>query len=313
MLPPPGRSELTYYDELGVGPDATPEEIREAFRAMARLLHPDQQTDPALREMAERQMRKLNQINSVLSDPERRMAYDDALDRARSGPVLVISDSGSLKRSILRWVLAAVLVCGIMLGVWYMMDSGNTQEVRLQEPIPAQTNSPSASDVGDNVAQLKARIASLETERNTALQMLSKLTGTAGKTPATAAPPKAEPSADYAGTWSLGKGHGFASPGGESRYTPDFINLTVSGNGNSIRGDYKSRYQVLDHAVTPDVNFTFGGAPAKDGSFSWEGPGGAKGKVTLKTSGLGLEVSWIASEVGSQQWLTSGTATLSKN
>jgi len=48
--------EITYYEELGVESAAPPDAIRDAFRALVRLLHPDQQTDPQLREMAERQM-----------------------------------------------------------------------------------------------------------------------------------------------------------------------------------------------------------------------------------------------------------------
>src|SRR5579863_9104352 len=73
-------SEITYYDELGVAPTASPEQIRDAFRLFVRLLHPDQQTDPQLKEIAEKQMRKLNRIYDVLSDPEGRRRYDEILN-----------------------------------------------------------------------------------------------------------------------------------------------------------------------------------------------------------------------------------------
>ena len=69
MIAARADGEITFYDELGVAPGASPEEIRDAFRLFVRLLHPDQQTDPQLREIAEQQMRKLNRIYTVLSDP----------------------------------------------------------------------------------------------------------------------------------------------------------------------------------------------------------------------------------------------------
>src|SRR6201999_4653314 len=72
--------EITFYEELGVVPAASPDELREAFRTLVRLLHPDQQTDPHLKDAAERQMRKLNPIYAVLSDPDRRRRYNEDLE-----------------------------------------------------------------------------------------------------------------------------------------------------------------------------------------------------------------------------------------
>src|ERR1700689_4525759 len=100
--------EITYYEELGVESNASADEIRDAFRALARLLHPDQQTDPQLREMAERQMRKLNRIHAVLSDSGRRSAYDESLQAPRSTPIIVFSGSdGNLRRLLIRASAAA--------------------------------------------------------------------------------------------------------------------------------------------------------------------------------------------------------------
>src|SRR5258708_2668158 len=86
---PQRASEITYYDELGVAPDASPEHIRDSFRLLVRLLHPDQQTDQQLKDSAERQMRKLNRIYAVLSDPDRRCRYDDSLEEDRLAPAIV--------------------------------------------------------------------------------------------------------------------------------------------------------------------------------------------------------------------------------
>ena len=82
---------MNYYEELGVSQSASTEEIRRAYKTLARLLHPDQCADEKLRGLAEIQMKRLNQVLAVLSDPEERRRYDAALemgseDAWRRGP-----------------------------------------------------------------------------------------------------------------------------------------------------------------------------------------------------------------------------------
>jgi curved DNA-binding protein CbpA len=45
---------MNYYEELGLKPSASAEEIRQAYRELARLLHPDQHQEEGLRRAAER-------------------------------------------------------------------------------------------------------------------------------------------------------------------------------------------------------------------------------------------------------------------
>lgn len=61
-----------YYEVLGVARDASAEQIKKAFRKLARKYHPDvsKETD------AEARMQAINEAHTVLSDPERRAAYD---------------------------------------------------------------------------------------------------------------------------------------------------------------------------------------------------------------------------------------------
>jgi curved DNA-binding protein len=61
-----------FYDALGVGRDATPEEIQRAYRKLARTYHPDVNKDPS----AEERFKEISEAYDVLSDPETRRRYD---------------------------------------------------------------------------------------------------------------------------------------------------------------------------------------------------------------------------------------------
>ena len=62
-----------YYQVLGVSPRATDEEIRKAFRTLARKYHPDVAKD---KKSAEEKFKAINEANEVLSNPESRRKFD---------------------------------------------------------------------------------------------------------------------------------------------------------------------------------------------------------------------------------------------
>ncbi|MGI6209206.1 MAG: DnaJ C-terminal domain-containing protein [Anaerolineae bacterium] len=62
-----------YYKVLGVSRDATEDEIRKAYRKLARKYHPD--VNPNDKEAANR-FKEINEAHAVLSDPEKRRKYD---------------------------------------------------------------------------------------------------------------------------------------------------------------------------------------------------------------------------------------------
>ncbi|MGV2829565.1 DnaJ C-terminal domain-containing protein [Myxosarcina sp. GI1(2024)] len=69
----PATDFKDYYQILGVSKTATPEEIKKAFRKLARKYHPD--LNPGDKE-AEQRFKDINEAQEVLSDPEKRAKYD---------------------------------------------------------------------------------------------------------------------------------------------------------------------------------------------------------------------------------------------
>jgi len=79
---------VTHYDVLGVAPSAPISEVRRAYVALARELHPDREGGDAAA------MRAVNEAWATLRDPDRRASYDLAL-----GPSPVIPAPASRVRT----------------------------------------------------------------------------------------------------------------------------------------------------------------------------------------------------------------------
>lgn len=62
-----------FYQILGVKPDATEEEIKKAFRSLAKKYHPDMHPDDATMEA---KFKEVNDAYAVLSDSKKRTEYD---------------------------------------------------------------------------------------------------------------------------------------------------------------------------------------------------------------------------------------------
>lgn len=127
---------MDYYEELGLPRTASVEEIRQAYKQLARLIHPDQQVDETLRRAAELQMKRLNMVLEVLTDPLRRQDYDVSLTAGERKALVRYSGpfearSSGLRRALV-WLLAAAL--GIAAIAWFFRQAGGGQLTTTGEP-----------------------------------------------------------------------------------------------------------------------------------------------------------------------------------
>jgi curved DNA-binding protein len=72
-----------YYATLGVPREASEEDIKKAFRKLARQYHPDVAKD---KKQAEEKFKEINEAYEVLGDPEKRQKYDQLGARWQEGP-----------------------------------------------------------------------------------------------------------------------------------------------------------------------------------------------------------------------------------
>ena len=71
------------YRALGLAPGASADDIKKAFRKLARQYHPDRNPDDA---KAEERFKEINNAYQVLGDQDKRKQYDQMRDEILNGP-----------------------------------------------------------------------------------------------------------------------------------------------------------------------------------------------------------------------------------
>lgn len=323
---------MTFYDELGLSPQASAEEIRESYRTLVRLLHPDQHQDEKLRRAAEIQLKRLNFIYSELSDPERRKRYDQSLSA-------LVSPAAPMQRRLVATpgVVAAALCAGALAG-WFARGldrpaPGATPPARTEVVGAPSPPVFSGREVADRTPKARGRPTQPARARSSPQQGMSEPDTPELLVPVDpsaaadqhwapdppepvrpvaplAGPPAAAPR--FAGRWLYASSGPATQP---ASYPPDYIELAIAETGRRLRGSYRARYRILDRAVSRSVAFEFEGeAPASGAArFLWSGPGGAWGEVWLELlSENALSVRWSAAEPGRWLAVASGAAVLTR-
>jgi len=93
-------------------------------------------------------------------------------------------------------------------------------------------------------------------------------------------------------------------------YAPEYIELRIRDDNESVHGEYSARYQVSDRPISSAVAFHFEGKP-DTGSFAWQADDGSRGVVDLKLiNAESLQVNWRVNHFGTRMGLGAGTAML---
>ena len=99
----------TFYDELGVGRDASVPEIKRAFKEIAKIYHPDK-NPPDKQAWAHEQMSRFNFIFETLTHSNTRKEYDALVEKYESMPEEPIVRRPARERNAIAHEYAAVTV-----------------------------------------------------------------------------------------------------------------------------------------------------------------------------------------------------------
>ncbi len=162
-------SDDDLYRILQVDPDAEPEVIEAAYRALARKLHPDRNA----RATAQSEMARLNRAHEILSDPPRRALYDQDRLRLVARSAHAPYGEGSAPRRTVRadeedrrghWVLAIPLVAAALIGLVLLVAVGPLSDNEIEPTPPTPTAPVRGSRTGPETPTVVAKLGTASTE-----------------------------------------------------------------------------------------------------------------------------------------------------
>ena len=111
---------MNFYEALNLRPEASVEEIEQAYRQLARKVHPD--FHPGDNDSAETRMKMLNLIRDTLTDPERRAKYDSELRKSfqvtqKARSVIAAWFASGWKQAWSNKPMAIIIAAGVLLGM----------------------------------------------------------------------------------------------------------------------------------------------------------------------------------------------------
>src|SRR5262245_2942985 len=116
------RHMRNFYDVLGVDPDADDEQIRDSFQSLAKVFHPDLNTNDA---QAERRFIEIRQAYSTLRDPKTRAAYELGLAHQRKSARRGVSAAAMM--GFATSMLSTIIISLVM--VWLLTDGRQTSVI----------------------------------------------------------------------------------------------------------------------------------------------------------------------------------------
>lgn len=318
---------MTHYQELLIEQNAGIDEIHKSYKRLTRLLHPDLHRDPELRELAEVQMRRLNEMLQVLKDPEARRQYDLSIELPPRAPSAM---SVETSRFSLPW-----LVIGVAAGSLIVFFENHQH---ILSPYSVNMDRKPAAILSDNTGQKQDRprpgslLAAPPPVHPEALRPApAAATGAAGSRAEGEKPDPAPAPAErvsgtapnetaalgveecgagcWSGAWLYVRRKGAPEPG---LYPPEYIEMRVTEQGGTLRGFYRARYRITDRPIASEVSFDFEGrVGAGEAVLPWSASRGERGELKLRRlTANTAEVSWYVTDFHGGNGLGAGTAVL---